>query len=143
MAEQAKSGDTVAVHYTGTLEDGTVFDSSRDGDPIEFELGSDDIIQGFNDAVDGMAVGEEREIEIPPANAYGERRDEYVIEVPREELPEGAAAEVGQALAVQLANGQQATARITDVAEENVTLDLNHPLAGRTLHFDVELVGIR
>lgn len=142
MAEQAKSGDTVAVHYTGKLEDGRVFDSSRDGDPIEFEVGSEQIIQGFNDAVEGMEVGEERAIDIPPENAYGERRDEYVLDVSRDELPDDVEPEVGQALAVQLANGQQATARITDVEGEEVTLDLNHPLAGHKLHFDIELVKI-
>ncbi|MFW6078066.1 MAG: FKBP-type peptidyl-prolyl cis-trans isomerase [Gemmatimonadota bacterium] len=143
MADRAKSGDTVAVHYTGTLEDGTVFDSSRDGDPIEFELGSDDIIEGFNDAVEGMEVGQEQGVDIQPQDAYGQRRDEYVIQVQREELPDEVEPEVGQALGVQLANGQQATARITDVGGDEVTLDLNHPLAGRKLHFDIELVEIR
>lgn len=143
MAEQAKKGDTVAVHYTGKLEDGTVFDSSRDGDPIEFELGSGEIISGFNNAVNGMEVGDEQEVDVSPDEGYGERRDDLVIEVPRSDLPDGVEPAPGAMLSVQLPNGQQTAARITDVSDENATLDLNHPLAGRDLHFDVELVDIR
>jgi FKBP-type peptidyl-prolyl cis-trans isomerase 2 len=143
MTRQAKAGDVVAVHYTGRLEDGTVFDTSREGEPIEFEVGSGAVIEGFERGVEGMQVGEQREIRIAPENAYGERRDELELAVPREQLPEGFDPEVGQMLALQIAPGQQAIARIADVAGDSVTLDLNHPLAGQTLIFDIELVGIK
>ncbi|HEX7120058.1 MAG TPA: peptidylprolyl isomerase [Longimicrobiales bacterium] len=143
MGRQAKSGDTVAVHYTGKLEDGTVFDSSRDGEPIEFEIGSGAVIGGFENAVSGMEVGDEREVRVEPEDAYGERREELKLDVPRDQLPQGIEPEVGQMLAIQIAPGQQALARIANVDDGSITLDLNHPLAGQTLIFDIELVGIR
>ncbi|HEX6939068.1 MAG TPA: peptidylprolyl isomerase [Longimicrobiales bacterium] len=143
MGRHAKAGDTVAVHYTGKLEDGTVFDSSRGGDPIEFEIGAGAVIGGFEDAVTGMEVGDEREVRIAPEDAYGARREELKLDVPRDQLPQGIEPEVGQMLAIQVAPGQQALARIASVDEGSVTLDLNHPLAGQTLIFDIELVGIR
>jgi len=143
MARQARSGDTVAVHYTGKLDDGTVFDSSHGGEPLEFQLGSGAVIGGFERAVTGMTVGEHREVRVPPEEAYGERRDELNIDVPRDQLPEGFAPEVGQMLALQIAPGQQALARVAGVGDAIVTLDLNHPLAGEALNFDIELVGIR
>jgi peptidylprolyl isomerase/FKBP-type peptidyl-prolyl cis-trans isomerase SlpA len=143
MTRQAKAGDVVAVHYTGRLEDGTVFDTSREGEPIEFEVGSGAVIEGFERGVEGMQVGEQREIRIAPEHAYGERRDELELAIPRAQLPDGFDPEVGQMLALQVAPGQQAIARIADVAGDSVTLDLNHPLAGQTLIFDIELVGIK
>lgn len=143
MGRQAKRGDTVAVHYTGRLEDGTVFDSSRDGEPIEFEIGSGAVIGGFENAVTGMEVGESREVRIAPEDAYGVRREELEIDVPREQFPQGVEPEVGQMLAIEIAPGQQALARIASVDEGTIRLDLNHPLAGQTLIFDIELVGIR
>lgn len=143
MARHAKSGDTVSVHYTGTLEDGTVFDSSRDGDPIEFQLGGGAVIGGFERAIEGMEVGEEREIRIEPDDAYGQRREDLRVDVPREQLPDGVEPEVGQMLAIQVTPDQQALARIAEVEGDQVTLDLNHPLAGETLKFSIELVGIR
>lgn len=143
MGQQAESGDTVLVHYTGSLDDGTVFDSSRDGDPIEFELGGEQVIQGFEDAVLGMEEGERREAHLTPDEAYGEHRDDLQMEVERDQLPDDLEPEVGQALAVQVAPGEETTARVVEVGEESVMLDLNHPLAGRNLTFDVELVEIR
>jgi peptidylprolyl isomerase len=143
MTRQAKAGDIVAVHYTGKLEDGTVFDSSREGEPLEFELGSGMVIEGFEHAVEGMEVGQHRETRIPPEGAYGERREEMQLVVPRTQLPAGLDPEEGQMLALQVAPGQQAMARIADVSNDSVTLDLNHPLAGETLVFDIELVGIK
>ena len=143
MTQRAKNGDHVSVHYTGRLEDGTVFDSSRDGEPIEFQLGSGTVIPGFDSAVQGMAVGEQREVRIAPEDAYGARRDDLRVPVPREQFPPGVEPEVGRTLAVQVAPGQDALATITDVDESSVTLDLNHPLAGETLVFDIELVGLR
>ncbi|HLU26152.1 MAG TPA: peptidylprolyl isomerase [Longimicrobiales bacterium] len=143
MARQAQDGDVVSVHYTGRLEDGTIFDSSRDGEPIEFELGSGSVIPGIEDAIRGMEVGDTREVRLAPEAAYGERREDLHIDVPRDQLPPDLAPEVGQLLAVQVAPGQQAVARIADVNDAEITLDLNHPLAGQTLVFDIELVGIR
>lgn len=143
MTQQAKSGNLVAVHYTGTLEDGTVFDSSREGDPIEFELGSGAVIDGFEEAVNGMAIGESRQVSIAPEDAYGERRDDLSLEVPRDQLPPEVEPEVGQMLALQVTPDQQAIARIAEIDNGEITLDLNHPLAGHTLNFDIELVEIK
>lgn len=143
MARQANIGDTVSVHYTGRLEDGTVFDSSRGSEPLEFELGSGAVIEGFDQAVTGMEVGESREVRIAPEDAYGARREEMQLEVPRSELPEGLDPVEGDMLGIQIAPGQQAVARIASVADESITIDLNHPLAGETLVFDIELVGIK
>ncbi len=142
MAQQAKSGDTVRVHYTGRLENGSVFDSSRDRDPIEFQLGGGRVIPGFEQAVEGMEVGETREARIPVDDAYGERRDDLQVEVSKAKLPEGVEPEPGQRLTVEVAPGRQGIAEITEVGDENITLDLNHPLAGQPLIFDLELVSI-
>src|SRR5690625_3417097 len=143
MTQQAKAGDLVAVHYTGKLNDGTVFDSSREGDPIEFELGSGAVIGGFEEAVTGMAVGESRQVSIPPEDAYGEQRDDLKLEVPRDQRRPGVGPGVGQMLALQVTADQQAVARIAVGGDSEVTLDLNHPLAGQTLNFDIELVEIK
>lgn len=142
MAREAQPGDRVRVHYTGTLDDGTVFDSSRDGDPIEFEVGSGEVIEGFDRAVTGLEVGEAREVELPPEDAYGPRSDDLVIDVDRDDLPEDLDPEVGQSLAVEDAEGEEMAAWVAEVGEEAITVDLNHPLAGRTLNFEVELVDI-
>lgn len=142
MAREAQPGDWVKVHYTGTLDDGTVFDSSRDGDPIEFEVGSGEVIDGFDRAVTGLEVGESREVELPPEDAYGPRSDDLVIDVDRGDLPEDLDPEVGQTLAVEDAEGEEMAAWVAEVGEDAITVDLNHPLAGRTLNFEVELVDI-
>lgn len=137
----AREGDTVRVHYTGSLSDGSVFDSSRGRDPLEFTLGEGRVIAGFDDAVSGMAQGEERQVIIPAEQAYGSRRDELVFAVPKEQFPDEMEPAVG--LEVQLTQGgQRAVARIAEVTEESVTLDANHPLAGRDLTFDLELVEV-
>src|SRR5690625_76877 len=143
MAKQANEGDLVSVHYTGRLEDGTVFDTSREGDPLEFKLGSGAVIEGFDKAVAGMAVGDSREIRIAPEDAYGPRRDEMELEVPRSESPDGIDPDEGELLGIEVAPGQQAVARVAGVSDDLITLDLNHPLAGQTLVFDIELVAIR
>lgn len=142
MAREAQAGDRVRVHYTGTLDDGTVFDSSRDGDPIEFEVGSGEVIAGFDRAVTGLEVGETREVELEPDDAYGQRSDELVIDVDRADLPEDLDPEVGQTLAVEDPDGEEMAAWVAEVGEDAITVDLNHPLAGRTLTFEVELVDI-
>ncbi len=142
MAREAKEGDRVAVHYTGRLRDGTVFDSSAGREPMEFELGKGEVIAGFDRAVSGMQVGETREVTIPAAEAYGEVRPELRLRIPRSELPEGHVPEVGQMFAVQVGPDRQATAKLAEVYEDTVVLDLNHPLAGEALTFGIELMRI-
>lgn len=140
--QQAKQGDTVRVHYTGRLGDGSEFDSSRGREPLEFEVGGGQVIAGFDEAVGGMSVGESKTVTIPAAEAYGARREEMVLTVGRDQFPPDLDPEVGQQL--QMAQGNQvAIVTVTDVAEDAVTLDANHPLAGQDLTFDLELVSIR
>lgn len=139
---QAKSGDTVRVHYTGTLNDGTVFDSSRGQDPLEFQLGGGQVIPGFDDAVTGMAVGEERTVTIPAAEAYGPHRSDLTVDVDRGQLPDDMEPTVGQQLQVSR-GGQNFRVTVAAVSSETVTLDANHPLAGEDLTFALELVEIR
>ena len=137
----AKRGDTVRVHYTGTLDNGEQFDSSRGTDPLTFTLGEGAVIQGFDDAVDGMSVGESKRVTIPATEAYGDRRDELTLRVPRSELPTDLDLEVGSRLRMeQGVDSVVVTVRAMD--DESVMLDANHPLAGEALTFDLELVEI-
>ena len=140
---QAKSGDTVRIHYTGKLDDGTQFDSSSGREPLEFALGSGQVIPGFDSAVDGMAVGESKTVTIPPADAYGEKHPQLVQEVPKSALPPEIEPQVGMHLQSQTPDGQTSPLIVTDVAEEKITVDGNHPLAGQDLTFDIELVEIK
>lgn len=139
---QAKSGDTVRIHYTGTLEDGTQFDSSEDRDPLEFALGGGQVIPGFDSAVDGMTVGESKSVTIPAEQAYGERHEQLVQEVPKSALPEDMKPEVGMQLQSQSPDGQVMNLVVTEVEEATITVDANHPLAGQALTFAIELVEI-
>jgi peptidylprolyl isomerase len=138
----AKKGDQVKVHYTGRLADGTVFDSSKDREPLAFELGAGMMIEGFDKAVTGMEIGQSKTTEIPSAEAYGEHREDMVVDVPRTQLPEGMEPEIGQQLGMQQPNGQQVPVVVTKVEEESIQIDANHPLAGKDLIFDLELVSI-
>ena len=140
MPEQVEKGDTASVHYTGRLEDGQVFDSSEGGEPLEFEVGAGEVIQGFDEGVRGMSVGEKRTIEIEADDAYGQRSDALVQRVARDEINIGTEPQVGMNLVLQLPDGNQIPVAITGVTEDSVTLDANHPLAGQKLIFDVELV---
>ncbi len=142
IVAQAKHGDTVKVHYTGRLEDGTVFDSSENQNPLEFTLGEGRVIKGFEEAVDGMNTGETRTTTIPAEEAYGERRDEMVFELERDQLPPEIDPEVGQQLQMQLQNGENIPVVVAGLNDDSITIDANHPLAGKTLVFDIELVGI-
>jgi peptidylprolyl isomerase len=138
---QARSGDTVRVHYTGTLGDGTEFDSSRGRDPMSFTLGEGRVIPGFDAAVTGMAVGETKTVTLPAGEAYGAPRDEMLVTVPRAQVPPNVKLEVGQRL--QIGRGDQALPVVVrEVADDHVVLDGNHPLAGQDLTFALELVEI-
>ncbi|MBS0012430.1 MAG: peptidylprolyl isomerase [Desulfobacterales bacterium] len=139
---QAKSGDTVKIHYKGKFDDGSVFDSSEGRDPLEFEIGSGNIITGVEEAVVGMQPEETKEATIPPEKGYGEYRDDMVIEVEKTQFPEHIDPEAGQQLELQQPDGQKVTVTVTNVAEEKVTLDANHPLAGKDLNFEITLQEI-
>ena len=138
----AKSGDKVKIHYTGTLEDGTQFDSSSGRDPLEFSLGGGEVIPGFDAAVTGMSVGESKSVTITPENAYGERHEQLVQQVPRDALPEEMDPAIGMQLQSQSPDGQVMNLVITEVADDTITVDANHPLAGFDLTFAIELVEI-
>ncbi len=136
-----KKGDKVKVDYTGSFDDGTVFDSSlTHGHPLEFEAGSGQVIPGFDRAVMGMKIGEEKVVMIPPKDAYGDHNPELVKKIPRDKIP--AEAKVGMMLAMSLPTGVQLPAKITELNNEFALIDINPPLAGKTLHFKLKLVGI-
>ncbi len=141
-APQAKEGDTVQVHYTGRLVDGTIFDSSAGKDPLKFTIGSGQVIPGFDKAVIGMKVGDKKTVKIPAADAYGPVRQDLIGEIPRDRLPQGVEPQVGQQLQSTQKNGQTIIVTITKVSDNTVTIDANHPLAGQDLVFDLELVKI-
>lgn len=138
----ANTGDTVHVHYTGRLDDGTVFDSSEGRDPLAFTVGAGQVVPGFDEAVNGMQVGDSKTVRIGPGDAYGERREDLLLDVPSEQLPEGLEPEVGMELGLRGQDGQTMPVRVAAVGNEAITLDANHPLAGEALTFDVELVDI-
>lgn len=138
----AKSGDTVRIHYTGKLEDGTPFDSSEGRDPLEFALGGGQVIPGFDNAIEGMAVGDKKSVTIPPEEAYGQRHDQLVQDVPRDRLPDGITPAVGMELQSKTESGQVMRFAVTAVDDDSITVDGNHPLAGKSLNFDIELVEI-
>lgn len=138
----AKQGDTVKIHYTGTLDDGTQFDSSAGRDPLEFQLGGGQVIPGFDKAVDGMAVGDKKDVNIPAAEAYGDRQEQMVQEVPKSALPEGMEPQEGMQLQAQNQQGQEMQLTVTAIGEDSITVDGNHPLAGKALNFAIELVAI-
>lgn len=147
---QAKDGNRVKVHYTGRLDDGTVFDSSECGEddcgcghgPLEFTLGAGEVIPGFEAGVRGLSVGESKTIHIPVDEAYGERIEEMVAVVPKSELPPEMNPEVGQQLEVTQQDGQVFNVLVVEVTDESITIDANHPLAGQPLNFDLKLVEI-
>lgn len=139
---QAKNNDSVKVHYTGKLKDGTVFDSSKDRSPLQFQLGQGQIIPGFEQAVVGMNPGETKTVNIPSNQAYGPRLEELIQEVPRQQLPTDMEFQVGQRLQLGQEKEQPMIVEVTDVTEASITLDANHPLAGKELLFDIELLEI-
>ncbi len=140
---QAKKGDAVEVHYTGKLEDGSVFDSSVSRAPLGFTVGDGNMIKGFDSAVHGMGIGDKKTVTIPAAEAYGERREDMMIEVPVEQVPADIKPELGMVLQLQGGNGQPMPVTVVDIEETKITLDANHELAGKDLIFDIELVTIK
>ena len=138
-----KKGDKIKVDYTGTLDDGTVFDSSeKHGESLEFEVGSGQLIKGFDDAVIGMKKGDEKEVHLKPNEAYGDYNDKLVKQVPKDQMPKIDDIEVGMMLMLTLPSGVQITASVTELDDDSVTLDLNHPLAGKKLNFNIKIVEI-
>jgi len=142
MTEEAKNGDRVRVHYTGTLDDGTVFDTSKEREPLEFVLGAGEIIPGFEAAVLGLKVGEKTTVKMGPEEAYGQRHEEMIFEVERDKFPEDYVPEMGQQLQIPQEDGNTMVVTVTDFNDETITLDANHPLAGENLNFEIELVEI-
>jgi peptidylprolyl isomerase len=139
---QAKDGDTVKIHYTGKLENGTVFDTSKDRQPLEFAVGNGKIIPGFEKAIIGMGVGDTKTITVQPEEAYGPSRKELIMDIKKTDLPEDITPAIGKQLQIRQKDGNPIEITITDMDEDTVTLDANHPLAGNTLVFEVELVEI-
>lgn len=139
---QVKNGDTVLVHYTGKLADGTVFDTSRDRMPLRFTLGKGQLIEGFEKAVIGMNEGEKKTVVIAPAEAYGPRHDEAVVEMERKNLPTDFEPKVGQRLELTQEDNANILVTVTAVTPDTITIDANHPLAGKDLTFEIELVSI-
>ena len=140
---QAKAGDTVRVHYEGQLSDGTIFDSSLEREPIEFILGQDTVIPGFEQAVIGMEVGESKDVSIPPEDGFGEYSEDLVVNIEKSMLPPDINPELGMQL--EVSSEEEETPRvftIADIAEDSVTLDGNHPLAGKEIAFKIELLEI-
>lgn len=143
MNTVAKSGDKVKVHYTGKLAEGIVFDSSEGAEPLEFELGTGQVIEGFDNGVIGMIIGEKKTVHIPVNEAYGLAEEENVIKIPRSEIPVDMELEIGMVLNMhQDGSGQVMQVAVADFDEQSVLLDGNHPLAGKDLIFDIELVGL-
>lgn len=138
----ASKGNAVKVHYTGRLNDGTVFDSSENRDPLQFTLGDGNMIKGFDAAVHGMQTGEEKSVTIPYLEAYGEKKDDMMMDIPKDQVPPHIQPEVGMELSLQNQAGQPVPVKVVHVDEEKITLDANHPLAGQDLIFDIKLVEI-
>lgn len=139
-----EKGSTIKVHYTGTLEDGKVFDTSEGKDPLEFTVGEGKIIKGFDEGVMGMGIGEEKDITIKPEEAYGNREEKLVQQVPKEMFGENKdKLKTGAMLGLKDPNGQVINAIVANIADDKVTLDMNHPLAGKTLKFKVKVVEVK
>ncbi|HEU4521741.1 MAG TPA: FKBP-type peptidyl-prolyl cis-trans isomerase [Thermoanaerobaculia bacterium] len=142
MHEKARQGDKVRVHYKGRLDDGSVFDSSEGNEPIEFTIGANQVIEGFEQAIVGMAAGEAKVEAIPAENAYGTRQDDLVFEVPRTAMQDGTDLSIGDFVQVHLPDGQTAPMQVTGMDGDTMILDANHPLAGKNLTFDLQLIEI-
>ena len=140
---QVKNNDTVKIHYTGKLEDGQVFDSSIEREPIEFTIGGGQIIPGLEKGLIDMEVNEKKTIQIPQTEAYGDIQKELIQEIPKDQLPQEITPEVGMGLVAKNPDGSERQLRVAEVKEESIIIDANHPLAGKDLIFDVEVVEIK
>lgn len=140
--QEVKVGDRVSVHYHGKLNNGNTFDSSEGRDPLQFEVGKGHVIKGFDDAVLGMKIGDKKTVNIPVDQAYGERREDMVMSYPKKDFPQDMNPEPGMQLQMSDQEGNHVPVVVTEVKEEEVLLDANHPLAGQNLIFDIELVKI-
>lgn len=136
---KAEKGKKVKVHYKGTLDDGTQFDSSEGKEPLEFEVGQNKVIPGFENSIEGMEEGEEKEFKLTPEQAYGERNEQLVQEIPKSQVPENMEIKEGQMLMLKAPNGQNIPAKVVEDKGESFMLDINHPLAGKNLNFSVKL----
>jgi FKBP-type peptidyl-prolyl cis-trans isomerase 2 len=141
--KKARDGDTVTIHYTGMLERGDVFESTKGGNPVELTLGDRRMIPGIEKEILGMSVGETKTFEVPPEEGFGKSMKEFKTSVKRDDLPEQITPVIGQALEVQQTNGLSFVMFISDMDEDTVTLDTNHPLAGQTLTFTIELMEVK
>jgi peptidylprolyl isomerase len=139
---KAKKGDSVKVHYTGKLKDGTVFDTSENTEPLAFKVGEGKLIKDFEEAIVGMEPGESKTVEIPAERAYGQHYADKVIVIDRKEVPSNITPRVDQMLQVRQKDGKTFAVKVTEVSETSLTLDANHPLAGKDLTFDIQLAEI-
>jgi peptidylprolyl isomerase len=139
---EAKNGDTVKVHYTGTLEDGTVFDSSKERDPLQFTLGKGQLIKGFEEAVIGMSIGETKSVKIPSDEAYGYHREDLLLKFNKSDFPPDIEPKGGLVINLVSPDGRNLLATITEISGDSITLDANHPLSGKDLTFNIDLVEI-
>lgn len=140
MTKAIAPGDTISAHYTGRIENGDVFDSSEGRSPLKFTVGAGQLIKGFDDAVVGMAPGERKTVTIPPEEGYGERREDHVVDFPRANIPADMKLEIGMVLQMSDRSGRPIPVVLTEIHDDVVKLDVNHPLAGKTLVFDIEIV---
>lgn len=140
--QSVRKGDTVKVHYHGKLTNGETFDSSEGRNPLEFKVGSGMVIKGFDDGVLDMKVGEKKTVEIPVGQAYGLQKEDLIFHFPKDKIPAGMQVEKGMHLELRNENGQPVPVIVSSVEEDVITLDANHPLAGKDLIFDIELVEI-
>lgn len=140
MADSIQEGDIISVHYTGRLDDGTQFDSTREREPFKFVVGAGQVVKGFDEVVVGRKTGDKVTITVPPEKAYGERLDEYLIELPKACMPHVMTIAEGMQLKLPLQGGQVANATVLAVSDKVIRLDANHPMAGKTLVFDIEIV---
>jgi len=140
MSEKICKGDTISVHYTGRFEDGNIFDSSQDRSPLKFTVGAGQLIKGFDDAVVGMTTGEKKKVTIAPDDGFGRRSEGPLFDFPRTGVPEGMQLEIGMMLQLKDDHGNPVPARVAALNDQTVTMDCNHPLAGKTLEFDIQVI---
>lgn len=141
--QQVKKGDTISVHYRGTLEDGTLFDASEGREPLQFEVGGGMVIEGFDSGVLGMAIGEKKTVKIPFDKAYGPQQESLFMEFPVENLPEDLEPEIGMVLNMTNDDGEDLQVRVVEVKDDFIVIDANHPLAGKDLIFELDLVSVK